>query len=121
MKDFALIAFDRKGGIWIDGSMMQWENKFQGFKKGYVIGIGIIHCPANPSLKCFVTYNGKLHGKFRRIFLKLNLNSAGGELPPKFTNLILFPAVNMYYSGESIRANFGKKEWRFKEFKEVLE
>ena len=43
------------------------------------------------------------------------------ELPPKFATLKLFPTICLGTADQSIRANFGKEEWRFKEFKQALE
>jgi len=42
-------------------------------------------------------------------------------LPSKFVDLQLFPSVNLYAVGHSICAHFKKEEWKFKDFKSVLE
>ena len=43
------------------------------------------------------------------------------ELPKKFIDLQLFPAVILYNAGESVRMNFDKDKWLFKEFDLVLQ
>lgn len=43
------------------------------------------------------------------------------ELPQKFADVEFFPAVTLFAFGQSIKANFGKEEWQYKEFKSVLE
>jgi len=42
------------------------------------------------------------------------------ELPAKFANAKLFPAVSLLFPGNSIRMNFDKDKWSFKDFERVL-
>ena len=68
--------------------------------------------------------------KWELIFFKFNCEKllknihlilGKAKLPSNFSNVQLFPAVDMYFLEESIRANFKKDEWKFNEFKLVLE
>jgi hypothetical protein len=54
-------------------------------------------------------------------FKVIKKNLGKKELPTKFINLELFPAVTLYHGSESVRLNFDKDKWLFKEFGYVLE
>ena len=41
-------------------------------------------------------------------------NSGKADLPPKFANLQLFPAVTLSWYENVMHANFGKDEWCFR-------
>jgi len=43
------------------------------------------------------------------------------ELPRKFIEIKLYPVINFFDDEIPLWANFGKKEWNFKEFGKVLE
>ena len=67
--------FDKED-LWIDGELIDFNNAKEDlensngdfeiadeyFKKGDIVGIGIIHHP-NSKLECFATWNGELLGK----------------------------------------------------------
>ena len=55
------IGFWRKDRITINGSSTNFGNDFEFFKKGDIVGIGLVYQPN--SMKCFATCNGKLLGK----------------------------------------------------------
>jgi hypothetical protein len=58
------IGIWRTGEMWIDGSVIKFENVAENFKQDDVVGLGIVHSPVNSLItKCFVTLNGKLLGK----------------------------------------------------------
>jgi len=60
------IGFPCKYGMKIDGSWIMFGNEDDDrwLKQNDIIGIGIIHFPANLSTKCFTTSNSQLLGKF---------------------------------------------------------
>ena len=55
------IGIASKMGICIDGLWIKFQNNGY-FEKNDVIGIGLIH-QTNGKMECFITLNGKLHGK----------------------------------------------------------
>lgn len=58
------IHISHKGGITTGPAIHNtFENIHGNFEEGDVIGTGIIHSPANSSMHCFSTCNGKLLGK----------------------------------------------------------
>ena len=52
----------------IDDSETEFGNTYEWFKKGEVVGIGLIR-QSNLSMECFATLNGKFLGK---IFFQIN-------------------------------------------------
>jgi len=113
----------KRGGIWIDGSDEKFENvdEDEYFSDGDCVGIGIIHHYPNGKMQCFATCNGKYLGKINfKIKINNNSNSGKSKLPTKFANIQLFPAITLYDIGDSVRVNFGKDKWQFKEFGCVL-
>jgi len=61
--------------------------------------------------------------KFKQInynFRKNNSNSGKAKLPAIFFTLQLFPAITLFNSDTSIRAKFGREQWIFKQFHNVL-
>lgn len=122
------MGFYYKYGIWIDGSYIKFENINGWFMKLDFIGIGIIQYP-NGKIKCFVTYNSDLLGNIVKIKFKKSKNKnliliiilGKAELPSKFTQLQLYPAVDLKNAGDSIRVLFKKEVWKFKDFQHILE
>jgi len=66
------IGIDRKGGIWINGSLIKFGFEYpnESFNEGDFVGIGMIH-HTNLKMECFATWNGVSLGKIIYEFVKM--------------------------------------------------
>ena len=82
-----------KGGMVIDGSWTEFKYGYELFKKGDIIGIGIIQ-QSNLKMECFGTSNGKFLGKIIIISINKYIEFRESRITIKICEFPTFSSCN---------------------------